>query len=29
MVADGRVYFVGNRGLRVLDADDGTELWTL
>ncbi|ELY53526.1 pyrrolo-quinoline quinone [Natronococcus amylolyticus DSM 10524] len=29
IVADGRVYFVGNQGLRVLDADDGTELWTL
>ncbi|WP_394739689.1 outer membrane protein assembly factor BamB family protein [Natronococcus roseus] len=29
IVADGRVYFVGNRGLRVFDADDGTELWTL
>jgi outer membrane protein assembly factor BamB len=28
VVADGRVYFVENRGLRVLDADDGSELWT-
>ncbi|AGB38362.1 outer membrane protein assembly factor BamB family protein [Natronococcus occultus] len=29
IVADERVYFVENRGLRVFDADDGSELWTV